>query len=122
MFEPMATPVIIVPNEPDPLHPQKQQHCIVLDYQPLSKSISTEHSGNRVISYYPLPNITDLLVRLQKYTIFSSLDLRLGYHYISLTLDAKMKTTFATTDGKWHWNIALFGICSLPGVFCYLMS
>ena len=25
-------------------------------------------------------------------------------------------------SGKWDWNVAHFGICSLPGIFCYLMS
>ena len=66
-----------------------------------------------------LPNIMDLLARLQNYTIFSSLDLRSGYHHISSTSEAKPKTDFAT-NGEWHWNIAPFGICSLPDVFCYL--
>ena len=38
------------------------------------------------------------------------------------SLEARSKTAFGTTNGKWHWNVALFRICSLPGVFCYLMS
>ena len=33
----------------------------------------------------------------------------------------KAKTTFATTSGKWHWNVAPFCICLLPCVFCYLI-
>ena len=117
-----ATPIITVPKKPDPLNPQKQQLPLVLDSQSLNKLINTAHNGNSVISYYPLPEITDLLARLQKHTIFSSFDLRSGYHHISLTLEAKPKTAFATMIGKWHWNIAPFSICLLPGVFCYLMS
>ena len=58
--------------------------------------------GNKLISYYPLSNITDLLVRLQNCTIFPSLDLISGYHHIGLTPEAKPKTAFATTSGKWH--------------------
>ena len=73
-------------------------------------------------SYYSLPNIRDLLARLQKCMIFSSLDLRLGYHQIGLTLEAKPKTTFAPTSSKWHWNVTLSCICLLSGVFFYLMS
>ena len=110
-----AAPVIIVPKKPDP---QKQQLHLVLDYQ----SINTAQNGNSVISYHPLPNIRDLLTRLQKCTIFLSLDFSSGYHHISLTLEAKPKTAFATTSGKWNWNVATFGICSLPGVFSYGMS
>ena len=69
-----ATPVIIVPKRPDPLNPQKQTAS--LSVRSLKGLINTAHNGNRVISYCSLPNITDLLVRLQKCTIFSSLDLR----------------------------------------------
>ena len=83
-------------------------------------TINAAHNGSIVISYYPLPNITDLLARLQKCTIFSSLDFRSSYHHIGLTQEAKPKTVFATS-GKWPWNVAPFSICSLPGVFCYLI-
>ena len=103
------------------LTPPKQQLCLVLDCKSLNEAINAEHNGNCIISYYRLPNITDLLARLQNCAIFSSLDLRLGYHHIGLTPEAKPKTAFATTCGKWHWNMAPFNICSLPGVFCYLM-
>ena len=106
----------------DPLHLKIQQPHLVLDYHLLNKSIYAAHNGNKVISYYPLLNITDLLARLQSCKIFSSLDLRSGYHQIGLTPKAKPKTAFATTSGKWHLNVAPFRICSLPGVLCYLMS
>ena len=52
----------------------------------------------------------------------SALDLRSGYYNISLIPEGKPKPAFATACGKWHWNVAPFGICSLPGVFCYIMS
>ena len=45
-----------------------------------------------------------------------------GYHHIGLTPEAKPKTVFAKTSGKLHGNVGPFGICSLQGVFCYLMS
>ena len=46
----------------------------MLVYDSLSNSVNAAHNGNSVISYYPLSNITDLLARLQKCVIFSSLD------------------------------------------------
>ena len=42
--------------------------------------------------YFPLPDITDLLARLQKCNIFSSLGLRYRYFHIGLTPEAKLKT------------------------------
>ena len=107
-------------KETVPLNPQHQQLHLVINCQSLNKSLNTAHNGNSVISYYPLP-IMDPLAKLQKCTIFSSLDLRSGYHHIGLTPEAKPKTAFATS-GTWHWNITPFSISSLPGVFCYCMS
>ena len=94
----------------------------MLDYRSLNKSTNAAHNSLCVTSYYPLPNITDLLARLQKCTIFSSLDHRSDYHYMGLTPEAKPKTDFAATSDKWHWNVFPFGICSFPGVFSHLMS
>ena len=37
------------------------------------------------------------------------------------TPKAKPETASLTTNRKWHWNVQ-FGICSSPGIFCYLMS
>ena len=62
-FSPWAAPVIIVSKQQDPLNPQKQ-FWLVSYYQSLKKSINEAHNGNSVISYYPLPNIRDLLARL----------------------------------------------------------
>ena len=83
--------------------------------------MNAAHNGNSVISYYPLPSFMVLLARLQNCTILSSLDLRSGYHHSNLTPEAKPKTVFATTSGKWHWNMAPFSIYSLHDVFCCLM-
>ena len=53
---------------------------------------------------------------LHNFKVFSSLDLQSGYY------QSKTKTAFLTTSEKWHWNVAQFRICSLHGIFCYLMS
>ena len=103
-------------KKPDPANPHKQQLHLILDYRSLNKSINTTHNGNSLILYYPLTNITDLLARLPNCTIFSTLDLRSGYHHISLASETKLKTAFATS-GKVHWNVVPFGICLLLGVF-----
>ena len=101
-LSPWATPVIIVPKKPDPLNPYKQWLCLLLDYSSLNKPINAAHNGNNITYYYPLPNIRDLLARLQNYTIFSSLDPRSGYQHIGSTSEAKSKTSFATASNKWH--------------------
>ena len=122
-FKPVGSPVTTVSKKTRPFKSskKKQQLCLVLDYQSFNKSMNSGNNGKGVIPYYPLTNITDLLARLQKCTIFSSLDLRSDYHHIGLMQEVKLKTVFATTSGKKQWNVAPFVIYSLPGVFCYLM-
>ena len=94
-------PVIIVPKIPDslnsqknPLNSQKKQLHLVLGYWLINKSTNTAYNGKSVISCYLLLNIRQLLARLQKCTIFSSLDLRSGYYCINLTLEASQKQLF----------------------------
>ena len=41
---------------------------------------------------------------------------------ISLTEDAKKKTAFLTTDGKYQWNVVPFGLVTAVSTFQYLMS
>ena len=80
-----ANPVLIIPKKPDPFILGKQQMHLALDYCFLKFSITASHNGNMVISYYPLPHITDLLARLQNCKIFPSLYLRSrNYHIINL--------------------------------------
>ena len=114
--------MIVVHKKPDPLHPDKQQLHLVLDYWLLNRSIDTMHNGNKVISYYSLLNITGLLARLHNCKISSSLDLRSEYHHIGLIPEAKPKNNFCNHQWKMALELTPFGICSLPDVFCYLLS
>ena len=79
-------------NKPDPTNPCNQQLHLLIDHRSLNKSDNMAHNRNSIMLYYILPNITDLLARLQNCTIFSSLYLRSGYHHINLTPEAKLKT------------------------------
>ena len=76
----------------------------------------------RVVSTFPLPKIQELLSRLNDCKHFSSLDLNLGYYHISLTEEAKKKTAFVMADGKYQWNIVLFGLAIAVSAFQCLMS
>ena len=54
------------PKKPEPLNPGKQQLQFVLDYHLLNKSIDATNNGTKVISYYPLPNIKELLAKIKE--------------------------------------------------------
>ena len=120
-FSPWAAPVIIILKKSDPTQPDELLFQMVVDYRQLNNTISSAHNSDNIDSYYPPPNISDLLARLGNYKIFSLLDLHSGYYHISLKSEAYSKTVFATMSGKWQWNVTPFGIWSLPGIFSYLM-
>ena len=107
-------------KKPDPFRPKKQQLSLVLDYQSLNKSINATHNGNSWISYYHLPNIMDLLARLQKGTIFSSLDFRSGYLCIGLTPEAKPKNHFY--HNKWLMAMKCGSFWYTFTTRCFLLS
>ena len=95
---PLADIIIIVCKKARFLTSSKQQFHIVLDYQLLNKSINSAHNGNNVISYYSLPNITDLLASEMQIIISLRSKIRISSHCPNPK--AKSKTAFATTSGK----------------------
>ena len=80
------------------------------------------NSNGKVVSTFPLPKIQELLSRLIHCKYFSSLDLHSDYYHISLMKEAKKKTAFVTTDGKYQWNVVPFGLATTVSTFQYLMS
>ena len=92
--------------------------------QEVNQSLVTAHNNNnsKVVSTFPLPKIQELLSRLNNCKYFSSLDLCLGYYNISITEEAKKKTTFVMADGKYLWNVVPFGLATGISMFQYLMS
>ena len=78
-----------------------------IDYRKVNQSLVTacNKSNGKVVFTFPLPKIQELLCQLNKCKYFSSLDLHSGYDHISLTEEAKKKTAFVTTDGKYQWNV-----------------
>ena len=117
-----AAPIIKVPTKSGSNHPNKPLLQMVLDYRKLNKAINSAHNSDKIVSHYPVLNISDLLAKFGNCRIFLSLDLCSGYHHIGIKPEARPKTVFTTMSGKWHWNITPFGICSLPRIFSYLLS
>ena len=78
-----------------------------VDYRKVNQSLLTACNSynGKVVSAFSLPKIQELLSRLVNCKYFSSLDLCSGCYQISLTEDAKKKTAFVTTDGKYQWNV-----------------
>src|SRR5688572_33423338 len=70
---------------------------------------------------FPLPQLTDIFdaVTEAKPKYFSLLDLRSGYHLISLHPDSREKSSFITHQGQFQFRAAPFGLKNLPSFFHY---
>ena len=71
---------------------------------------------------YPLPRIDDTLDMLAGKRWFSTLDLASGYWQVSLSPEARCKTSFATHSGLFQFRVMPFGLCNAPATFDRLMD
>ena len=71
---------------------------------------------------YPLPNIEATLDALSGSSYFCTLDLRSGYHNVTIAEEDRDKTQFITRRGTFRWKRMPFGLTSAPGTFQRLMD
>ncbi|GJS95989.1 putative reverse transcriptase domain-containing protein [Tanacetum coccineum] len=88
------------------------QMCI--DYRELNKLT--------VKNRYPFPRINDLFDQLQGSSVYSKIDLRLGYHQLRVREEDASKTAFRTRYGHYEFQVLPFGLTNAPTVFMDLMN
>lgn len=66
---------------------------------------------------YPIPDITAILTSLGNGKIFSTLDLKSGFHQIQLAENDREKTAFSVNNGKYEFCRLPFGLKNAPSIF-----
>nr|GFD39605.1 putative reverse transcriptase domain-containing protein [Tanacetum cinerariifolium] len=72
-----------------------------IDYRELNKLT--------VKKRYPLPRIDDLFDQFQGSSVYSKIDLRLGYHQLRVREEDIPKTAFKTRYGHYEFQVMPFG-------------
>nr|GFC54790.1 putative reverse transcriptase domain-containing protein [Tanacetum cinerariifolium] len=80
-----------------------------IDYRELNKLT--------VKNRYPLPRIDDLFDQLQGSSVYSKINLRLGYHQLRVRNEDIPKTAFRTRYGHYEFQVMPFGFTNAPSVF-----
>ncbi|GKE89137.1 putative reverse transcriptase domain-containing protein, partial [Tanacetum coccineum] len=104
---PWGAPILFVKNKHGSF-----RMCI--DYRELNKLMVNNH--------YPLPRIDDLFDQLQGSSVYSKIDLRLGYHQLQVREEDIPKMTFRTRYGHYEFQVMPFGLTNAPAVFMDLMN
>ncbi|MEW8546534.1 MAG: reverse transcriptase domain-containing protein [Candidatus Thiodiazotropha sp.] len=76
-----------------------------------------------ILDSHPLPRIDDTLDALGGSCWFSTLDLKSGFHQVSIAEEDRPKTAFSIPgSGLWQWRVLPFGLINSPSVFERLME
>ena len=87
-----ASPIVIVPKKSAPGEPLKRRLCV--DFRKvneLQQEVITAGKTKGQISIHLLPKIDEMYAKLKGAKVFSTIDLRSGYHHIALGKSSRAK-------------------------------
>ena len=118
-----ASPIVIVPKRSAPGEPPNRRLCV--DFRKvneLQQEVITAGKTKGQISIHPLPKIDEMYAKLKGAKVFSTIDLRSGYHHIALGKSSRAKTAFVMPFGKYEFLMVPFGLAQAPAYFQLLMN
>ncbi|VEN44890.1 unnamed protein product [Callosobruchus maculatus] len=102
-FSPYCSPIVLVSKK------NNQGYRLCVDYREINKIIVKDH--------FPIPLIDDQINLLKNKCIFTKLDLKNGFHQVSMHPDSIQYTSFVTPLGQYEYLKVPFGLCNSPSVF-----
>ena len=118
-----ASPIVVVPKKSAPGEPLKRRLCV--DFRKvneLQQEVITAGKTKGQISIHPLSKIDEMYAKLKGAKVFSTVDLRSGYHHITLGKSSRAKAAFVTPFGKYEFLMVPFDLAQAPAYFQLLMN
>ena len=104
---PWVSPLVVIPKKDGDVR-------LCVDMRMPNKAIQRER--------HPMPTVDDLIHKLNGATVFTKLDLRAGYHQLSLAEESRHITTFATHKGLHRYKKLNFGTNSASEIFQHVIG
>ena len=104
---PWVSPLVVIPKKDGDVR-------LCVDMRMPNQAIQRER--------HPMPIVDDLIHKLNGATVFTKLDLRAGYHQLSLAEESRHMTTFATHKGLPRYKKLNFGTNSASEIFQHVIS
>ena len=121
---PWASPIVVVPKKGAPGEAPRRRLCV--DYRAVNNLLpdvlKVGSKAKGVVTLFPLPKIDEMYAHLHGATVFSTLDLRSGYHHIALSPSSRAKSAFVTPMGKYEFLMVPFGLSQAPAYFQRLIA
>jgi hypothetical protein len=113
---PWAAPAFLVEKKgADPTAPASRRWRFCVDYRKLNDVT--------IDLQYPVRSVRELLDALGgENEFFCTLDLRMGYHHIPLSFEARQRTAFTTPQGQFQYRVMPFGPKRAPRFFQMTME
>ena len=118
-----VSPIVVVPKKSAPGEPPKRR--LWVDFRKvneLQQEVITAGKTKGQISIHPLPKIDEMYAKLKVTKVFSTIDLRSGYHHIALGKSSRAKTAFVTPFGKYEFLMVPFRLAQALAYFQLLMN
>ena len=118
-----ASPMFVVPKKSVPGEPQKRRLCVNFrKVNDLQQEVITAGKTKGQISIHPLPKIDEMYAKLKGAKVFLTIDLRSGYHHITLGESSRAMTAFVTPFGKYKFLMVPFDLAQAPAYFQLFMN
>ena len=125
-ISPCASLIVVVSKKSAPGEAPRWRMCVdfwkINELQPKTQRVDKQIDTQGNLSLIPLPKIDQMYANLHGTKIFTTLDLRSGYHHIALDNESKAKAAFVTPFGKYEFSAVLFGLVQAPAYFQQLIS